>query len=67
MLAATHTEVAPWTCVRANKKAKAHTAVIRHLLRTLGSDEVAQDVKAPDAEVLFGYEAAAVKDGRLEG
>ena len=33
MLAATHTDIAPWTCVRADKKAKAHEAVIRHLLR----------------------------------
>ena len=67
MLAATHTAAAPWTCVRANKKGKAHKAVIRHLLRTLGSDAVAKGVKAPDADVLFGYEAAAVENGRLAG
>ncbi len=66
MLAATHTELAPWTCVRADKKPKARRAAIRHLLHTLGTGDVAAGVKAPDAEVLFGYEAAAVKDGRLE-
>ena len=66
MLAGTHTEVAPWTCVRANGKKKAHKAMIRHLLRALGSAEVAKDVEAPDAKVLFGYEAAAIEDGRLK-
>ena len=66
MLAKTHSKAAPWTCVRADRKAKAHKAVIRHLLRTLGSEAVAKDVKAPDADVLFGCEEAAVTDGRLE-
>ena len=66
MLAATHTEVAPWTCVRAGKKAKAHKAVIQHLLQTLGSEAVAKGVDKPDAAVLVGYEAAAVHDGRVE-
>jgi polyphosphate kinase 2 len=65
MLAATHTDVAPWTCVRANAKEKAHRAVIRYLLRTLGSPEVAKDVDAPDDKVLFGYAKAALEDGRL--
>lgn len=66
MLAATHSDVAPWTCVRANGKKKAHKAAIRHLLRTLGSAEVAKGVEAPDDKVLFGYEIAAISDGRLE-
>lgn len=66
MLAATHTAVAPWTCVRANGKKKAHKAVIRHLLRALGTAEAEKDVGAPDAKVLFVYEEAAVRDGRLE-
>lgn len=66
MLAATHSELAPWTCVRANHKKKAHKAVIQHLLRVLAPDEVAAGVEAPDADVLFGYEKAALKDGRLE-
>jgi polyphosphate kinase 2 len=65
MLAATHSDAAPWTCVRANGKKKAHKAVIRHLLRTLGAKDAEKDVGAPDAKVLFGYEAAATEDGRL--
>jgi len=66
MLAATHSDAAPWTCVRANGKKKAHKAVIRHLLRTLGTADAEKNVKAPDAKVLFGYEAAALGNGRLE-
>lgn len=66
MLAATHTEEAPWTCVRSNGKKKAHKAVIQHLLRVLSAEDAAKEVKAPDKKVLFAYEKAAVKDGRLE-
>ena len=32
MFAATHTEVAPWTVVRANDKRRAHLNIIRHVL-----------------------------------
>lgn len=66
MLAATHSDAAPWTCVRANGKKKAHKAVIRYLLRALGTADEEKGVEAPDAKVLFGYEAAALGDGRLE-
>lgn len=66
MLAATHSDVAPWTCVRANGKKTAHKAVLRYVLRTLAPSEVAKTVPEPDAEVLFVYEKAALKDGRLE-
>ena len=66
MLAASHTEIAPWTCVRANGKKKAHKAVIRHLLRALGSADVAKGVEAPDDKVLFGYQIGAISDGRLQ-
>jgi hypothetical protein len=52
--------------VRANGKKKAHKAVIRYLLPALGTVEAAKDVGAPDAKVLFGYEAAALGNGRLE-
>jgi polyphosphate kinase len=66
MLAATHTEIAPWTCVRGDHKKKAHKAVIRYLLRTLAPTDLAKDVPEPDPKVLFTYEAAALKDGRLQ-
>lgn len=66
MLRATNSAVAPWVCVRADHKKKAHKAVTRHVLRALAPDEVAKAIKAPDAEVLFPFEAKALEDGRLE-
>ncbi|MDB5677281.1 polyphosphate kinase 2 [Sphingomonas bacterium] len=66
MLTATHIDVAPWICVKADHKKKAHKAVLRYVLRALAPDEVAKTVPEPDAEVLFVYEKAALKDGRLE-
>ena len=66
MLLATNCKVAPWICVRADEKKKAHKAVIRHVLRVLAPDEVAKTVEAPDEKVLFPFEAKALKDGRLE-
>jgi polyphosphate kinase 2 len=66
MLLATDSAVAPWICVRADKKKKAHEAVIRHVLRHLAPQEVAKTIEAPDSEVLFPFEAKALKDGRLE-
>jgi polyphosphate kinase 2 len=66
MLLATNCAVAPWICVRADHKKKAHKAVLRHVLRALAPDEVAKTVEAPDEKVLFPFEAKALKDGRLE-
>jgi polyphosphate kinase 2 len=66
MFAATHTEVAPWICVKADHKKTAHKAVIEYVLRALAPTKVAKSVSAPDPAVLFPYEAAALKDGRLE-
>ncbi|KQS04404.1 polyphosphate kinase [Sphingomonas sp. Leaf357] len=65
MLAKTHSKAAPWVCVRANHKKQAHKAILRHVLRHLAPEEVAATVKAPDSDVLFVYEKAAIKDGRL--
>ena len=65
MLARTHTPLAPWVCVRADKKPRARLAVIRHLLRVVAPAAVTKDVAAPDPAVLFGFEQAAVGDGRL--
>ena len=66
MLLATNSAVAPWICVRADHKKKAHKAIIRHVLRALTPDEVAKTVEAPDEKVLFPFDAKALKDGRLE-
>ena len=65
MLTRTSTAVAPWTCVRADRKKPARLAVIADLLRRVAPPEVAQDVPAADPTVLFPFEADALKDGRL--
>ncbi len=65
MLERTHTPLAPWTCVATDEKKKARVAVMRHLLKQTAPDAVAAEVKLPDDDVLFTFEAGAVKDGRL--
>ena len=65
MLTRTSTPLAPWTCVRADHKKPARLAVMADLLRRLAPAEVARDVAAPDPDVLFLFEAAALRDGRL--
>ncbi|WP_419807473.1 polyphosphate kinase 2 [Sphingomonas sp.] len=65
MLKRTSTPLAPWVCVRADKKPRARVAVMRYLLKRMAPAEIAQEVEAPDPDVLFAYEAAASEDGRL--
>ena len=65
MLERTHTALAPWTCVATDKKKKARVAVMRHLLKQVAPPAIAEEVKLPDADVLFGFEAAATSNGRL--
>ncbi|MGI4730646.1 MAG: polyphosphate kinase 2 [Janthinobacterium lividum] len=65
MLTRTHSPLAPWHCVRADKKKPARLAIIRHLLRQVAPVEIAREVKAPDPDLLFAFDAAAVEDGRL--
>lgn len=65
MLSRTHSPLAPWVCVRADKKPRTRIAVMRHLLRQIAPAEIALEVAAPDPEVLFGFEMAATQDGRL--
>jgi polyphosphate kinase len=65
MLARTHSAEAPWTCVRADRKKRAHRAVISHLLRTIAPEKVAREVERPDPDLLFPFEPAAIGDGRL--
>jgi len=52
MIAATHTEAAPWTVVRANDKRRARLAILRHILLSVpyeGRD--AEAVGAPDPKI----------------
>jgi polyphosphate kinase 2 (PPK2 family) len=65
MLMRTHTEYAPWTIVRTDHKKKARLAIIQHMLRTL-APELHEGVSAPDPDVLYKFDAAALKDGRLD-
>jgi polyphosphate kinase 2 (PPK2 family) len=66
MLMRTHTVIAPWTCVRADHKKRAHINIMRHLLCALAAPKLARKVDPPDPDVLFPFEASALGDGRLE-
>ncbi len=66
MLMRTHSEYAPWTVVRTDHKKKARLSAIRHILHTLAPPEISQGVAVPDKDVLYEFEAAALKDGRLD-
>jgi polyphosphate kinase 2 len=65
MLMRTHTAIAPWICVRADAKAPARLNIIRHILHTLAPPGIHEGCAAPDASILFPFEEAALKDGRL--
>jgi polyphosphate kinase len=66
MLRRTHIVEAPWTIVHTDKKKKARVNIMRHLLRQLAPPKIAGKIEAPDPDVLFTFEPAALTDGRLE-
>jgi polyphosphate kinase 2 len=66
MLMRTHTSEAPWVVVRTDKKKSARLNIMRHLLKVLAPGKIAKAVEAPDPGVLFAFDPAALKDGRLE-
>jgi hypothetical protein len=66
MLTRTHGAEAPWTVVHTDKKQQARSNTIRHLLKELAPHDVAKGVPAPNPDVVFPFEPAAVTDGRLE-
>ena len=66
MLTRTHSAFAPWICVHTDHKKRARLATIRHILHTLAPPHIRQSVAAPDPEVLYVFDEAALKDGRLE-
>jgi polyphosphate kinase 2 len=66
MLTRTHTAFAPWTVVHTDKKKKARIAILRHILHCFAPPEILEGVPAPDDQVLYGFETAALHDGRLE-
>ncbi|WP_419319038.1 polyphosphate kinase 2 [Caulobacter sp. ErkDOM-E] len=65
MLSRTHTEAAPWICVRADHKKAARLNIIRWLLHAAGDKTLLKGVAKPDPEVIFPFEVAALSDGRL--
>lgn len=65
MLTRTHTDFAPWTVVRNNKKKHGRLEVMKHLLRVIGAPG-ANKVEAADSKVLFTFEPDAITDGRLQ-
>jgi polyphosphate kinase 2 len=65
MLRRTHTEAAPWTIVRSDHKKKAHLAILSHLARMLSPPDIADEVDAPDPDVLFRFALSDLEDGRL--
>jgi polyphosphate kinase 2 len=65
MLLRTHTPIAPWVCVRADRKKDARLNVIRHLIQVLAPRDVSADYPPPDPDFLFPFEESALTDGRL--
>ena len=47
-------------------KKRARLATIRHILHALAPPHIREHVAAPDPEVLYVFDEAALKDGRLE-
>ncbi|MGC1301350.1 MAG: polyphosphate kinase 2 [Caulobacteraceae bacterium] len=65
MLTRTHTELAPWTCVRADHKRAARLALMAHLARATAPDRIAHEIDPPNPKLLFPFELEAISDGRL--
>ncbi|HEX3886380.1 MAG TPA: polyphosphate kinase 2 [Phenylobacterium sp.] len=66
MLRRTHTDDAPWTIVHTDKKKAARLSIMRHLLRTLATKDIAKNIEKPDPDVLYKFDVDALTDGRLE-
>ncbi|MFZ5718448.1 MAG: polyphosphate kinase 2 [Pseudomonadota bacterium] len=66
MLTRTHTRDAPWWVVHTDKKRIARVNIMRHVLKQLSPEWLCEQVAAPDPDVLFQFEHAALTDGRLE-
>ena len=66
MLVRTHSAETPWVVVHTDKKPKARSNIMRHVLRTLAPEAIAKTVPKPDPNVLFTFDTAALTDGRLE-
>ena len=65
MLRRTHTEHAPWICVRNDKKKPGRLNLIRHLLHNAAPAHISGEVDEPDEKFVFPFEEKALEDGRL--
>ena len=66
MLKRTSAPLTPWVCVRGDHKKPARLAILSHIVKTLAPPKIADEVDAPDPDVLFPFELSALTDGRLE-
>jgi polyphosphate kinase 2 len=66
MLMRTSTPLSPWICVRADHKHKARLALLSCIAHALAPPEIAKGVPPADPAILFRFDPAALKDGRLE-
>ncbi|MBX7249251.1 MAG: polyphosphate kinase 2 [Caulobacteraceae bacterium] len=64
MLLRTSTKTSPWICVATDSKKAARLAILGHVLERLDAPGAAR-IETPDPDVLFTFEKAALKDGRL--
>lgn len=62
MLVHTHSDLAPWWCLRADHKKRTRINLMRHLVRAMDPDAKTPE---PDPEVLYRFEPEALADGRL--
>jgi polyphosphate kinase len=65
MLTRTHSPLAPWYCVQADRKKPARLAIIQHLIQQVAPAQIASEVERPDPTLLFPYSLEATKGGRL--
>lgn len=56
MLRRSHSEDAPWICIKTDSKPKARENIILYLLKTIGCPEYSVDVPAADPDILFSYD-----------
>jgi polyphosphate kinase len=65
MLERTHAAFAPWHIVLASDKKAARINLIRDILNRLHYDGKDERLTAPDAKVVFEFDEACLRDGRL--
>jgi polyphosphate kinase 2 len=65
MLERTHTDVAPWTIVRADHERATRLSVIADLLSRIDYKGRDDRLARPDPDVVFPFEKKALTDGRL--